>query len=151
MKNEIQIPPPAGRGTQATPEDDLSFNTRLSNRSVQLTQKAVDQVKSLADQMKDAQEALELGTNSFHASWLDWHQKVLPQSLEDMRLTRMTVNSELSQLMKPLSELRKFFLGPEHDEEIRRLKEFVELCERLQALKQSGFLDSVADTMLKLS
>jgi hypothetical protein len=30
-----------------------------------------------------------------------------------------------------------------------RLREFVELCERLQKLKESGFLDAVADTMIK--
>ena len=39
----------------------------------------------------------------------------------------------------------------DYKEEVARLKDFVDLCERLQKLKESGFLDSVADTMLGLA
>ena len=36
-------------------------------------------------------------------------------------------------------------------EEIARLKEFVDLCERLQRLKRDGVLDALANTMIKLA
>jgi hypothetical protein len=52
--------------------------------------------------------------------------------------------------MAALKDVRQFFLNENHETEVARLKEFVELCERLQKLKASGFLDTVADTMLKL-
>lgn len=71
--------------------------------------------------------------------------------LEDLRLTRMAMVTETSQILKPLREIRQFFLGPDYHNELQRLKDFVELCERLEALKTSGFLDKVADTMLTLS
>lgn len=71
--------------------------------------------------------------------------------IETFRGMRMTTMTEVATMMKPLEDLRKFFLGAEHDKEIARLREFVDLCERLETLKKSGFLDTVADTMLKLS
>jgi hypothetical protein len=71
--------------------------------------------------------------------------------LHDIRTVRMSVVSETSAMTGPLREVRQFFLGSDYDAEIKRLREFVDLCERLNKLKESGFLDSVADTMLKLA
>ena len=71
--------------------------------------------------------------------------------LEDIRKTRFAIVTETSQMTGALKEVRQFFLGGDYKEEINRLKEFVDLCERLQILKESGFLDNVADTMLKLA
>jgi hypothetical protein len=71
--------------------------------------------------------------------------------LEDIRGTRFAIVSEAGQMTASLREVRQFFLGSDYKEEISRLHEFVGLCERLQKLKESGFLDCVADTMLRLS
>lgn len=71
--------------------------------------------------------------------------------LEDIRNTRFAMITETSQMTGALKEVRQFFLGGDYKEEIARLKEFVDLCERLQSLKRSGFLDNVADTMLRLA
>ena len=73
------------------------------------------------------------------------------QYLEEIRQIRYAVVTETSQMTKPLGDIRQFFLGSDYKEQITRLKEFVELCERLQKLKESGFLDNVADTMLRLA
>jgi hypothetical protein len=71
--------------------------------------------------------------------------------LEDIRATRFAMVAETSQMTGALKEVRQFFLGGDYKEEIARLREFVDLCERLNALKESGFLDNVADTMLRLA
>lgn len=71
--------------------------------------------------------------------------------IEDIRRSRMAVVTEISQISSGLREVRQFFLGGDYKEEIERLRTFVELCERLEKLKASGFLDAVADTMLKLA
>jgi hypothetical protein len=73
------------------------------------------------------------------------------EMIEELRGLRMTSTTEVAAMLKPLEDLRKFFLGDQHTEEVAKLKEFVELCERLERLKKSGFLDTVADTMLKLA
>lgn len=69
---------------------------------------------------------------------------------QDVRQTRAYIVGECAAIVKQLEDVRKFFLSADHEKEIARLKEFVDLCERLKALKDSGFLDTVADTMLKL-
>jgi len=71
--------------------------------------------------------------------------------IDDIRSLRTIAVSEAQQITRPLEDLRKFFLGDDHDKEVARLKEFVEVCERMKALKDSGFLDTVADTILKIS
>jgi hypothetical protein len=49
-----------------------------------------------------------------------------------------------------LADLRKFFLTSDHEEEMRRLKDFVSVAERLEKMAQSGTLDKIAEVMLKL-
>jgi hypothetical protein len=71
--------------------------------------------------------------------------------LEEIRLTRMTMLTETAQMSRSLREIRQFFIGPDYHNELQRLKDFVELCERLHQLKANGFLDKIADTMLNLS
>ncbi len=71
--------------------------------------------------------------------------------LETIRTKRMAMVTEASQISHALREVRQFFLASDYAEEIRRLNDFVNLCERLHALKQTGFLDKIADTMLSLS
>jgi len=71
--------------------------------------------------------------------------------LTEIRQTKFAIVSEVNGMTGPLKELRQFFLGSDYKEQIERLKEFVDLCERLQKLKQAGMLDAVADTMLKLA
>lgn len=71
--------------------------------------------------------------------------------IEKIRVVRMTTTTEIASMMKPLQDVRQFFIGEDHDKQVERLKEFVDLCERLKKLKDSGFLDTVADTMLKLA
>lgn len=72
------------------------------------------------------------------------------EHLKSIRDARMNILPEVAQMINSLRDVRKFFLDKDYKEEMSRLKEFVELCERLQTLKENGFLDSVADTMLKL-
>jgi hypothetical protein len=72
-------------------------------------------------------------------------------ALEDVRQSRFAVVGEIAHLVQPLKEVRAFLLGKDYEFEIKRLKEFVELCERLQKLKQDGTLDAIADTIIKLA
>lgn len=70
---------------------------------------------------------------------------------EQIRGKRMTMVTEAAQITNALKEIRQFFLGSDYKEEITRLSEFVDLCERMMRLKESGFIDRIADTMLTLS
>ena len=71
--------------------------------------------------------------------------------IQKLRSHRMTVVSECASMSNALEDVRRFFLGPNYEHEQKVLAEFVDLCERLKALKDSGFLDSVADMMIRLA
>lgn len=71
-------------------------------------------------------------------------------AIADCRDLRMSLSSEINAMVASLKDLRSLVQGPQHDEAILRLREFTELAERLKVLKDSGFLDAVADTILKL-
>ena len=58
---------------------------------------------------------------------------------------------DIRSLLTMLRDVRRFFLEADHATEVTRLREFVDLVERLERLKKDGFLDAVADTMLRLS
>jgi hypothetical protein len=116
--------------------------------------KKVDRLKDnsidLAIRSMEARKFLDEHTDSMQKSWVDW----LLQSekiLTDYRMTRMAIGTEANLLLKECGDVRKFFLSDDHDKEVTKLREFVELAERLRALKNDGTLDKLADTILKLS
>lgn len=93
---------------------------------------------------------LDIMCSDWHRDWIAFMDSS-DQRLKSLREFRMAFDGETRHLMTALREVRTFFLDKNHDADVLRLKEFVDLCERLQKLKQSGFLDTVADTMLKLA
>jgi hypothetical protein len=99
----------------------------------------IDGEKALRDATRAAKECMEETRSA---------SKVL---LDEVRQSKYAMLAEVSALVTPLKELRQFFIGSDYKEQVTRLSEFVDLCERMQKLKDSGFLDSVADTMLRLA
>lgn len=111
---------------------------------------AKDRIGFYKDEIRAAGASL-LGEMNLISKFIRESKESKKEIIETFRAMRMTTTTEVAAMLKPLEDLRKFFLGAEHDREIERLREFVDLCERLEKLKQSGFLDTVADTLLKLS
>lgn len=99
----------------------------------------IDGEKALREATKTAKECMEEMRSS---------SKIF---LDEIRQTKYATLAETSALVAPLKEVRQFFLGSDYEKQMVRLNDFVNLCERLQKLKDSGFLDSVADTMLRLA
>ena len=75
----------------------------------------------------------------------------MTSAVQKLRSMRMSIVSDSSSAVNALRDIRQFFLGPDYEREQKRLAEFVDLCERLKRLKDSGFLDTVADTMIRLA
>lgn len=123
-----------------------------ANALVNDTAKSVAHQEELAHRVADARTAMKMSCDLFRPEFLTYAEE-LSVALESLRAMRMAMNMEVTQITKSLEQfkdVRKFFLSDEHTQEVERLKEFVELCERLKSLKESGFLDQVADTILKL-
>jgi hypothetical protein len=113
----------------------------------------IDGAKSVAESASVVSQALgvlEASKEQFQGLVKDF-AGMQRKYVEDLRLMRMSSVKELSETRRELADIRRFFLDQEHAVEVARLKEFVDVCERLHKLKESGFLDTIADTILKLS
>jgi hypothetical protein len=122
----------------------------IGSMAIEEAKKVTEIMDNITEKTIEARMTLEEACNGIG----EYVEKLKPLKLEvtdQLRAMRTTTAIEVASILKPLEDLRKFFLGEQHDKEIERLREFVDLCERLEKLKKSGFLDTVADTMLKLS
>lgn len=75
----------------------------------------------------------------------------LLQQAKELRAARMTVVAEIRDSLAALRDVRRFFLESEYSVEMDRLERFVRLCKELRVLKESGILDAVADTAIRLA
>jgi len=126
------------------------MNPIVAEWAINTAKQIPDTMSKLIEQTCEARTALSLAVEGIGEN-VEKLKPMKKDMIDELRGLRMTTTTEVAAMLKPLEDLRKFFLGTEHDKEIARLREFVDLCERLEKLKQSGFLDTVADTMLKLS
>ncbi len=117
----------------------------------------LEQVRAMPKQnrpyVNEAQEAHQTSSELYNgmARAFEGFKKDTTSRIAEMRGIKLALVGEVRQMLDGLKDVRSFFLDVRHDEEVKRLKEFIDLCERLKALKESGFLDTVADTMLRLS
>lgn len=112
--------------------------------------KTPQQITPLARAAIDARAVLEENCSQLGATLEDFQART-KLALDTIRQTRFAFVTETTAIMGPLKEVRQFFLGQDWQSQIQRLESFCDLCERLQRLKESGFLDAVADTMIKLA
>lgn len=121
----------------------------IARKLVQKTKSNVEQQQEFVKQVQDAKLALELAVTTCRKAMMDFLDETT-KYLAEVRQTKVALGTETRQLLAQCQDVRTFFLSPDHATEVQRLKEFVEVCERLKALKESGFLDNVADTILRL-
>lgn len=107
-------------------------------------------LEALEVDLADARRIID-DTIKFIDSSKDGFNASMKSFLTDLRATRMTGINEVHQMLVVLKDIREFFVGRDYDVQTARLKDFVELCERLEGLKSRGTLDALADTMLKLA
>jgi hypothetical protein len=118
-----------------------------------LCQQIRDLFKELHPAVKDAEEARATVNKLMNGidTEMSNFRSATKTYLDDIRHTKFAVVGEANTISKELRDVRQFFLGPDYTEQVERLKEFIQLCERLKALKDSGFLDAIADTLIKLA
>lgn len=113
------------------------------------TQKLVDNLQSLEARARDIHGSLDYLLANMEEPFVK-SSELIGKHLALLREKRFAIDTESRLMMNQLKEVRQFFLDEKHDREVDRLREFVDLCERLKVLKESGFLDTIADTILKL-
>lgn len=118
-------------------------------RHVSDVEKIIANTESLVSRLNDARKAMEMTMSMFKPDWQAWMNDG-GKMLHEIRTWRMAIDAEAGRALSQMGDVRKFFLSNDHPVEIERLRDFVGLCERLKALKDCGFLDDVADVILKL-
>ena len=139
-----------GNGQREHNASEIELSVNLSKELEKRAARLSDQTIDIAIRAKEARDFLDWHTSHCKTAWIDWieHSNAV---IEDIRQARVAISTESKQLLASCADVRKFFVGPDHDKEIAKLREFIELAERLRALKNDGTLDKLADTILKLS
>lgn len=75
----------------------------------------------------------------------------LVEITKKIRDSRMTTEREMNQTLVWLKTVREFFLEKEYAIEMERIRDFVSICKEVQALKDAGTLDAMADLAIKLA
>jgi hypothetical protein len=125
---------------------DIEITSGMEKRSRQ----TVEETEDLVRRAKEATDAVDYLVNHYKQSWADF-EDFIKGSVRELRQYKMALEVETRQTLNAFKDVRNFFFDDKHEEEVARLREFVDLCQRLEKLKESGFLDTVADTMLRLA
>jgi|SRR5208283_1463612 len=107
-------------------------------------------VQESTDELKKARAELEITVNSIKKLG-DAIKPLIDIEVGRIRAARMTIANETSLAIVALKDVRKFFLDDDYQKEVQRLREFIDLCERLDEIRQSGLVDAVSDAIIKLS
>lgn len=114
--------------------EEVSKLVKQANPAVQAAQDARKIMNELLNGIGDEMDRFKIAAKSH---------------LDEIRQTRFAVVRECQDMIGPMKDVRQFFIGDQHKEQIERLREFVDLCERLVKLQQSGFLDRIVDAVVK--
>ena len=114
------------------------------------TKKKIKVAEELTERARELTATIDYLVTELHGPWEEF-QSFIKGAIATAREQRIAMGSETRLLMGSLKEVRQFFLEETYETEIQRLNEFIDLCERLQKLKENGFLDTIADTILKLN
>ena len=142
---------PHGKGPNGEPLYDADkVESFMREKALSMVEDAADRIGLIKKNHKEALDILK-GESAVVQSILIQTREAKKELVDITRSMRMTVKGETSETLKRLEEVRAFFLGSEYDEQKKRLNEFCDLCERLRALKEDGFIDAISDTILKLA
>lgn len=112
--------------------------------------KTLKELESLEIRAQELHDSIQYLLRNFQEPFEKCNELISHQ-LMTLREKRFGIDAESRTLMNQLKEVRQFFLDDDYEVEIGRLSEFVGLCNQLRELKENGFLDIIADTILKLS
>jgi DUF4097 and DUF4098 domain-containing protein YvlB len=128
---------------------DNEMRLEVGGKLVKEVVKLKSRDEEIAMGIRDARAYLESCMNTMRKEWFDW-QETADSSVKELRQFRMALTSESKQIAEACKDVRGFLMSDAHTEEMRRLQEFVALCERLRDLKKDGTLGYVVDAILKI-
>ena len=148
--NNDKSPMIRGMSPKFNGNGDLDMESRASEIRLAIQRSAPKEMTELARIAIDSRKVLHESAEDIGEIIADF-DRMTRSAAQEVRSKRMMIVADCSSMVNALKDVRQFFLGPDYERETKRLAEFVDLCERLKTLKDSGFLDTVADTMIRLA
>ena len=131
------------------PQSNEEVNHVLAKTLRQKTGMAEEAVNRAALMIAESRAFLEGGSTTFREAWMDWLAET-QEYVKQVRDWRMAINREQVEAVRGMNEVRQFLGGADWAESVAKLRELVELCERVEQVRKSGMLDAVVDTLLKV-
>jgi hypothetical protein len=136
-------------GQRVVEDGPDEFNAKLGTAIANGASDAVKRAETLVQRLEDAKAACELGVSGWKQSWLEWI-KPGETYLSDLRMWQQAVTREQQLAVRAMKDISDMLGSDKHAESIGKRRELIELCERAKALRESGFLDAVVDTLVKV-
>ena len=113
-------------------------------------EKIAEELRVVNEEISNSKKELESLFNELCSVSHQVRPKIKEQ-IDDIRHIRTTTVSEVNMALSALKDIRKFFLDSDYEKEIKRLSEFISLCNQLKTLKADGTLDALCDTAVRLA
>lgn len=155
-KKSIPLEKPFGNMFIAAPTerdgvliDRDKVNLLIAADAVKQEQQIAPQEEELTKRTLNARDALNKAVAGI-GECLDKVKPLCRDYTKELGVMRTEAHGRINDAKKDILELRALFLGADYELEMARIKEYIDVCERLKALKDAGILDDVAQTLLKL-
>jgi hypothetical protein len=136
-------------GNQELSEKAMRFMEEIAPQQTKNAEIAAKKFPGLVEKTVESRQALAVALEGITKD-LDSFTSESDAYMTTLRQFNAGAVFELNRTLRELRDIRSFLLDPIHEEEMKKLSQFVELGERLAALKKSGVLDALVDTALKL-
>lgn len=147
---EINHPPKHTKMIVDRDKTDSELDTEIAGKIINYSANGEKKLVEFANNAASARLLLDELASSLRHEVCDFRDE-MPKAIKALRDWRMSIKSERDMAIEALQDIRKFFLGNDHEKEMARLESFIRTCERLRSLAQDGTLSKVADVMLKLA
>lgn len=127
--------------TQKLP-NEIELSCGVAEELVKRANGSKERVVDLEQRFRDAVKFLDEQTDSVKTTWLVWLEES-SKFLTETRTWRMAIEKEMRDGTASCKAMSDFLASPETRQSLAVLREFVDLAERLKALKESGHLDSL--------
>lgn len=75
----------------------------------------------------------------------------LVEEVNHLRSIRMSLISEMKQIVEGLNSVREFFAAGDYEEEMKKIERFLSYCSYFKKFKEDGTMDAITDAAIHLA
>ena len=110
---------------------------------------ATDRNFGLSDVVRDGENALRASVERLNPLMLDYFEKT-NKNLEQLRLDRMAIQNEVHAITQSIKDAAAFLGSEQASKGIDAMRQYVEVCERIQALRADGTFETIINAFCSI-